>query len=431
MKELIRDKLSEATTRSVPVFTRRDVRVPEVPGKAYAVVGARRAGKTTYLWQVLEERLRSGAPRQALVFLCFEDERLIGLKAMDLHLFVEEYYRIYPEFRGQKRVVFFLDEIQVVEGWELFVRRLLDSEKVEIFLSGSSAKLLSREVATSMRGRALEMRIYPFSFREYLRHLEREPSSSFDRLSREERSRIERDLRDYLVRGGFPESIGLSFYDHVELLRSYVDVAVLRDVIDRHSVSHPVALRWLVRQLLGNPAGRFSVNRFYRDLRSQGIAVAKGTLHEYLGYLEDAFLVRPISIFAHSERARMVNPRKVYPVDMGIIPVYSRRPNVGHSLETCIALELERRGAEIFYVKTRSGYEVDFFARFPSGEEMLIQVCTDLYEPSVQEREIRALIEAQGEFPQATLKLLALEVPLRLEVPPGVEVETVSRWLLS
>lgn len=431
MRELIREKIVEATSRPGPSFTRRDVRLPEVPGKAYAVVGARRTGKTTFLWQVLSERLEEGVPREALIFLEFEDERLVGLKASELHLFLEEYYRLYPELRGRERVVFFLDEVQVVKGWEVFVRRMMDTENVEVFLSGSSARLLSREVATSMRGRALEVRIYPFSFREYLRHLGLEPCSPFGRLPKEERTQIEKLLRDYLSQGGFPESVGISAYDRVELLKSYVDVAILRDVIERHSVSHPVALRWMVRHLLGNPGGKFSINKFYRDLRSQGIPVAKDTLHAYLGHLEDAFLIRTLNISSYSERARMVNPRKVYPIDPGLIPIYARRPDAGQALETCVMLELERRGAEVSYVKTKGGYEVDFLARFPLGREELIQVCADLYEPEVREREARALLKAKEEYPHARLVLLTLDIPPHLDVPPEIEVRPVARWLLE
>jgi predicted AAA+ superfamily ATPase len=264
------------------------------------VIGMRRTGKTTFLWQLLGERLAKGTPREALLHFSFEDERLGGMKADELHLLLEEYYRLYPELRNTGQTVFFLDEIQQVAGWESFVRRLLDMEEIEIFLSGSSARLLSREVATSMRGRAAEVLVFPFTFREYLRHLGREPERPFERLPKAARSSLERDLRNYLAHGGFPESVGLVTRDYVDLLRGYVDTVLLRDVIERHEVSHPTALRWMVRHLLGNAAGAFTVNRFYNDLRSQGLPVAKDTLHQYLSHLEDAFLIRTVSILAGS-----------------------------------------------------------------------------------------------------------------------------------
>ncbi len=355
MREVLRQKMLDGLTSPPPPLTRRDVRLPEVPGKALAVVGVRRSGKTTFLWQCLADRLQAGTPREALLLLSLEDDRLAGLSAADLAWLVEEYFRSQPGIRDARTATFFLDEIQSVLGWETFARRLVDTERVSLFLSGSSARLLSREVATSMRGRALEVLVHPFSFREALRHLREEPDAPWDRLPKARRSALDGRLRRYLAHGGFPETLGVEERHRAALLRSYVDVVVLRDVIERHAVSNPLALRWMQRHLLANPAGLFSVQKCYDALRSQGIPASKDSLHAYLGYLEDAFLVRTVSIHTASERQRMVNPRKAYPVDPGLIPLYERagRSNLGHALETAVFLELERRGYEAAYVNFR------------------------------------------------------------------------------
>jgi hypothetical protein len=433
MRSLIRQKIVDSLAAPVPSFTRRDVRLPGVPGKAVAVIGMRRTGKTTFLWQVLSDRLASGVAREGLLYFSFEDERLAGMTGADLHLLVEEYYALHPEWRDRQRAVFFLDEIQNVPGWETFARRLLDSEQVELFLSGSSARLLSREVATSMRGRAMEALVHPFSFREYLRHLGRELEQKPDRLPKAARSAAEKHLRKYLAEGGFPEALAAGERDRFDLLRGYVDVALLRDVVERHAVSHPVALRWMMRHLLGNAAGSFSINKFHGDLRSQGIPVAKDTLHAYLGYLEDAFLIRTVSLASPSERRRMVNPRKVYPVDPGLIPLYDRtgRSNAGHALETCVMLELERRGAEVSYVRTQSGFEVDFLAAYPDGTQELIQVSTDLYDTATMERETRALEEAASGHRKATRHLISLDQERPPGLPSGITWHSAAAWLLA
>ena len=433
MRDLIRQKIVDSLAAPVPDFTRRDVRLPAVPRKAIAVIGMRRTGKTTFLWQVLADRLKQRTAREGLLYFSFEDERLADLKGTELHLVVEEYYRLYPEWRDRRRATFFLDEIQVVHGWEGFARRLLDTEQIDLFVSGSSARLLSREVATSMRGRALEALVHPFSFREYLRHRGQEPRRPADRLPKAARSTLEKALREYLVDGGFPEAQGLERRDRFELLRSYVDASLLRDVIERHAVSHPVALRWMIRQLLGNAAGPFSVNRFHSDLRGQGIPVAKDTLHAYLAHLEDAFLIRAVSVATESERRRMVNPRRVYPIDPGLIPVFDRsgRANLGHALETCVLLELERRGAEIRYVRTTSGLEVDFLARYADGKQELIQVCADLQSAETREREYRSLLEAATEYPRASLEVVTLQTETELDRPPNVQVKPAVQWLLA
>ncbi len=432
LRALIRQKIVDSLAAPPPCLTRRDVRLPAVANKAIAVLGMRRTGKTTFLWQVLSDRLAAGTPREGLVFFSFEDERLAGMTAADLALVLEEYYRLHPEWRDDRRATFFLDEIQVVPGWERFARRLLDTEKADLFLSGSSARLLSREVATAMRGRAMEALVHPFSFREVLRHRGREPKEEPDRLPKSARSALERDLRDYLATGGFPEAVGVPERDRIDLLRGYVDVVLLRDVIERHGVTNPLALRAMTRQLLANAAGPFSVSKFHGALRSQGVAVAKDSLHDYLSHLEDAFLVRMVSMEAGSERQRMVNPRKVYPIDPGLIPVFDRsgRANRGHALETCLLLDLERRGADVTYVRTEGGFEVDFLARYPGRGEELIQVAAEMTDAATRDREMRALVEAREVHPRASLHLVALEPEDVGEVPRGVAVHPAVAWLL-
>lgn len=435
MREILRQKIIDSLSTPPPAFTRREVRLPGIPGKAVAVIGPRRGGKTFFLWQMLADRLAQNFDREGLLYFNFEDERLAGMVAADLHLVVEEYYRLHPQWRDQRRAVFFFDEVQVVPGWEKFARRLLDTEQVELFLSGSSARLLSREVATSMRGRAMEALVFPFSFREFLRHGGKEPDRPVERLPKAHRSALEKELLAYLSTGGFPEAQGASAPDRFELLRGYVDAMLLRDVIERHAVSHPVALRWMVRQLLGNAGGAFSINKFQNDLRAQGIPVGKDTLHAYLGHLEDAFLIRTLTVATKSERRRMVNPRKAYPIDPGLIPVFDRSggANLGHALETAVALELERRGAEVAYVRTASGREreVDFLARYPEGHEDLIQVCANLDLPATREWEIQALLEAAQEHPRAGLHIVLLDAEVGPELPRGINKHAATAWFLD
>lgn len=428
------EQLVNSLTAPLPEATERRVfRRIAFPGKATAVVGMRRAGKTTFLHQIRRMLLGQGSPQERLPYINFEDERLAGLTANDLSILVEEYYRRFPAWRGKETIAWCFDEIQVVPGWERFVRRMLDSEKVEVYLSGSSAALLSREIATALRGRAWEVAIFPFSFEEYLRHHEKEVPKRLDLLSARERSALQGALREYLIGGGFPEAQGLDVETRYQLLLDYVDVAMLRDVVERHRVSNIVSLRWLVRHLLGNPGSLFSVEKFYAALKSQGLAVARDTLHQLLAFLEDCFLVRVSWVEGASERRRMVNPRKVYPVDPGLIPVFDRsgRSNLGHALETTVRTELERRGMESSYVRTKDGFEVDFLARSPEGGEALIQVCLDLAETGAMEREIRGLISAAKEHPRATLDVVTLLPETARNVPEKIHIHDAALWLLN
>lgn len=279
----------------------------------------------------------------------------------------------------------------------------------------------------------MEAVVSPFSFREMLRHAGREPTKPTDRFTKAERSQLNKDLADYLSHGGFPEAQGLDTRNRFELLRTYVDVVLLRDVVERHNLSQPQVLHWMVRQLLGNAAGSFSINKFHTDLKSRGVAVGKDTLHSYLAHLEDAFLLCSLDVATDSERRRQVNPRKVYPVDTGLMALFDRsgKSNIGHALETAVLHELYRRDAQVNYVRTTAGYEVDFLARDVSGKETLIQVCAELDNPATLAREARALQDAAATWPSAALQLIVLHAPTIGGLPPGIELCLAGDWLLA
>lgn len=434
LRALFRQMLADSLSAPLPESTPRSVHKRiSLPGKASVVIGMRRSGKTTFLHQIRRQKVEEGVPRQRLPYINFEDERLVGIKSEHLGLLIEEYYRQFPAFRGKETVFWFFDEIHAVAGWEKFIRRLLDTEKVEVFLTGSSGALLSREVATSMRGRGWEVVIHPFSFEEFLRHNRYYLPQKLDALTSRQHSELENALLSYLHIGGFPEVQGLSDSERFELLRQYVDVVVMRDVMERYGITNLVALRWLVRQLLANPGGFFSAERFYRDLKSQAIAVSRDTLHQMISAVEDCFLVRICWLDTDSERRRMVNPRKVYPVDTGLIPVFDRSgsANIGHALETAVRIELERRGMEVSYARTRTGLEVDFLARRPGEKPKLIQVCADIGSPETLERQVRALEACAMSYPNASLHLVTLTTETVAEFPQNIRLHSAAVWLLD
>jgi uncharacterized protein len=432
--ETIVQKLGDAVTFRFPDMVRRDAEVTELAGKARAVIGMRRAGKTYYLLQCLADRLERGVERERLVYFNFEDERLGGMQAGDLGLVVEEYYRRFPQFRQQVEVTWCFDEIQTVPGWERFARRMLDSEKVELFLSGSSARMLSREVATSMRGRAMETVITPFSFREFLRGNGVSPVPPDRLLSGAEQSVLRARFDGYLEVGGFPEAGGLNApRERVGLLQGYVDTVLFRDVAERHQVANLPALRAFVRQLLRNPAALMSVSKVHADFRSRGIAVSKESLLGYLAHLEDAFLVFTVGLADRSERRRQVNPRKLYLADHGLAQAFSPVTGLdrGRLIENIVACALARESRELGYVRTSTGYEVDFLATDFEGGRRLVQVAADIRSMATYERETRALIEARREFPDASAVLVCETAPPHgAQVPEGIALVPVWRFLL-
>jgi predicted AAA+ superfamily ATPase len=441
--EALQEKLSDALLPLAATnLTRRDAVLPAVPGKAHAVIGMRRAGKTCFLKQLLAERRAHGPPERS-IYLSFDDDRLAGIDASQLDALLEEYFRRYPEIRrkdGRKgRAAWFLDEIQLVEGWDRFVRRVLDTESIDIVVSGSSARMLSREIHSSLRGRAMATVIAPFSFREALRHRGEEPSVRADRLTTAARSAVEKRLREYLVLGGFPEAQGsgkrpLIRATRIALLQGYVDTVLFRDVIERHAVSQVAALRWIIRHVLRNPCGSFSANKLHADLRSQGHNVAKDTVHALLDHLIDAFVIAAVPVATDSERRRNTNPKKIYPADPGLIDAFdtSGRSNTGHALETAVYNELSRRGADVTYVKTNDGFEVDFLARHPDGRQELIQVCADATDATTWQRETRALDAAHAEHPRAERTVIVLDAAAaRALKHPKTQMLPAHQWLLA
>jgi len=407
---VLEEKLNTALAPArVATLTRRDAVLPDLPNKVHAVTGMRRAGKTSFLRQLVAERQSTGSPERA-VYISFDDDRLADIKADQLSALLEAYYRRFPDLRRRQTASWFLDEIQLVPGWERFVRRVLDSERVEMVVSGSSARMLSREVHTSLRGRGFETVIRPFSFREFLRHRDEEPVGEPQRWTADQRSLIEKRFGEYLRAGGFPEAQGLGVSLRTELLQSYVDTVLFRDVVERYAVSQVSALRWIVRHCLRNPAASMSVHRLFQDLKAQGHALAKDSVHALLAHLVDSYLISTVSLHTASERRRNSNPRKVYPADPGLIHAFdtSGRTNLGHALETAVFNELQRRSADLGYVKTADGFELDFYVHYRGGGHALLQVCAEPSAAQTYEREIRALGSAMKEYPKTPAMLLVL-----------------------
>ena len=428
METILEELIADFHERNLPALTRRHVALPWLPNKIDTVIGMRRSGKTWLLFQVISDLLSREAPKESILYLNLEDERLLPMTASDLHQIPDVYYRRYPQLRD-KSCAFFFDEIQNVPGWEQFIRRLLDTENIHLCLTGSSAKLLSREIATSLRGRSIATEIFPFSFSEALEHAGVDTGGG-RRPGSKKRALLENRLRAYLLEGGFPEVQKIDAEYRVRILQDYLDVVILRDLVERHQISNIFPLRYMIRHLLNATASLFSVNKFYNDLKSQGIRCGKNTLHEYLEYLSDAYLFFQVYVHTHSERVRMVNPRKIYAIDPGLVQACSRsvRPDWGHLLENFVFLELRRSSAIIEYYRTKKGREVDFLATDSGGQKSLIQVSADLKEPVTRQRELRSLLEAMKECRLRQATIVTLNQEEKLETEAGL-IHILPAWL--
>lgn len=428
MESLLEQLIADFHERKLPAFTRRHVRLPILPGKIDSVIGMRRSGKTWFLYQIITDILSKKTPKECVLYLNLEDERLLPMVAGDLHQITDVYYRRYPLLKD-RTCFFFFDEIQNISGWEQFVRRLIDTENVHICVTGSSAKLLSREIATSLRGRSISTEIFPFSFIEALEHNGIDAGDGI-RPGAKKRALLENKFQTFLVEGGFPEVQGIDTEYRIRILQEYLDVVILRDLVERYKISNTIPLRYMIRHLINSTACLFSINKFYNNLKSQGIKCSKNTLHEYLGHLSDTYLFFQVPVHTRSERKRMVNPRKIYAIDPGLVNACSRsfRPDWGHLLENFVFLKLRRENSVIEYYKTKTGHEIDFLITDHHGRESLIQVSAELKNPSTRKRELKALVEAMGECKLHTGTIITLDHEEKLKTDYG-RIDIVPAWL--
>lgn len=398
MRAIINRIIDDFHERPFPELLPRQQEMFRIHGKANAVIGMRRTGKTWFCFQQMLQIIERGYRKEQILYLNFEDERLLPFKTEDFQTIIETYYRKFPNFKD-KQCFLFLDEIQQISGWEKFVRRVLDTEKLSVVVTGSSSKLLSSEIATSLRGRSLTTEIFPFSFNEYLQFKDITTPSS-KQFGAKIRAILQNEVAQYLQSGGFPEVQVLPEFLRRDVFSNYLDVVLLRDVIERHSVSNTVAIRSLMREIMNAAGSKFSVNKFYNSLRSQGISCTKNSLYEYLEHLEDAFFVFRVPLHSRSERTRRVNPQKVYIIDTGLLETLKHRmtEDRGALLENMVYLHLRRHGIKPEYYISNEGYEVDFhFISQSNRNKYLIQVCWDLSKKQTREREIRALQAAMHE----------------------------------
>ncbi len=423
--------VADSQDRMLPDLIPRRVDVPDAPGNALAILGMRRTGKTWFCFQRMKELLASGVPRERMLYINFEDERLLGFTAADFQPLLDAFYRRNPGIMTEV-CHFYFDEIQTIEGWPQFVRRLLDNSQSQITVTGSSARLLGSEIHTSLRGRALPCEMFPFSFPEYVIAKggacpERMPSS-------QGRMELERACETYLLAGGFPGTLTLEPITRRQMLQQYLDVVILRDVIERHGVTSVPALRALVRHILHSPAGRLSVNKVYNDFRSRGLACSKNGLHAFVDYLSDAYLIYAVPIHTRNERVRRANPLKIYLVDTGLLSAASAdiTADRGALLENLVFLHLRRSGAIIEYFHAAQGVETDFIVRDALSGAVLecIQVCWSLESPSTRQREVRGLQAAMEALSCPHATIVTWRDGPEIEAPPGINVVPAWRYLL-
>lgn len=354
------------------------------------LIGPRRAGKTYFLYDLIlnKQKLKD----DEFIFMDFEDVALSDIKVNDIIEIVnlhEEHYKKKPRF-------LFFDEVQNVNNWDKAIRTLFETKKYVIFLSGSSSKLLSKEIATSLRGRAISHSILPFSFKEFLnlRNFELK-----DFYSSSEENKIKNYLREYLRYGGFPNVV-IEREIAEKFFKEYLDLVVFRDVIERHKIKNVFIIKFLIKNMISSFTKEFSIHNIFNTLKSQNIKVSKKTLYEYASYLEDAFFSFFLRKFSYSMKKTWLSIPKIFINDTGLInfSFMNFSENLGKIMENAVFLELLRRKTDIFYFKAVTQEEADFVIKEGKTIKQICQVCYDLSELDVRNREIYSLIKASKEL---------------------------------
>ena len=364
----------------------RDIKIPTDIPKIISLLGPRRAGKTYVMYDLILQ-LRKEVPKERIVYINLEDDRLFPLELSDLDEFLTGYYELFP-FHKDQIVWFFFDEIQEVPNWEKFIRRLFDQETCRIYLTGSSSKLLSRELASVLRGRSIPFEIFPLSFSEFLRF----QNIVFEPRSSKGQALLYHYLPMYMKQGGYPELIFVPKEFHNKVINEYLDLMLYRDLTERFSVKQPQLMKYLLKYLLANIANPLSIQKVFRDIKSQGYQVGKNTIYNYVSHLEEAFIIFRVSRFSTSIRKQAINPIKIYTVDSALKYAMSIQQDLGSMFENQVFLTLRRRGIQPFYFLENQ--ELDFYF----DKKGLYNACYSLNDPSTREREIKGCFEAMEYF---------------------------------
>lgn len=398
----------------------RNVETLEASGQMHAIIGPRRVGKTFFLYQIINQCLARGVAKEAVLLVNFEDERLSSLTAERLGVVLDAYYELYPE-RMRDDVYVFLDEVQVVEGWERFVARLFEEKRYRLAITGSSSKLLSKEIATSPRGRSVATHLYPLSFAEFCayRGVKANERIAFSG----ERFKAVKLLDEYLAWGGFFEV--QDAHDDAErrrIVSSYLDLVVYKDLVERHSVKNLAAMKALIRYFVTNTTRKASLTRLAATLGAG--PVSKNTIIQYTSFLEDANVLYACPKFSYKLRQGNT-PSKFYLADPSFKTVAGGNFSADRGLffENAVYMELRRRGCDVSFFEEKG--ECDFITKEGTKVTGAFQVCIE--PEAAGERGTKGLLEALEVFELDSGSIITADDD-RQETTDGKRVRYLPLW---
>lgn len=377
----------------------------------YVFVGVRQAGKSYLLYQLMQQKMRNGVQTEDIVYVNFDDERLIGMTAADFDLILQAYHSMY-----EGTPIFFFDEIQNVEGWANFARRLAN-QKYRVYITGSNAKMLGRDIETVLGGRYLDVKVFPYSFQEYLKAMDVSLSKTwqYGRKANE----LQRHFRTYFEWGGFPELV--NFLEKRVWLNSLYNRIFFNDLIVRHKIKNEDALRLCIRRLAENVMQPCSLNRLCNLVKSTGTSCSASTIMEYVRYLQESCLLISLDNYA-SKFVEKETIKKHYFVDNGLLHLFINNPDT-LLLENLCAITLYKKYDVGLYYYNRS-VEVDFYV---PEEGLAIQASYRMSDAATLEREVKALLALHSIHPLRKAMIITYEDEDTMK-RDGLEIQVVPIW---
>jgi predicted AAA+ superfamily ATPase len=404
----------------------REVELPlDIPiNRAISVIGPRRAGKSYTMFVTINKLLAKGIEKSRIIYINFDSPIFIGSKAEEVKRILDIYFTVFPDNFG-KKIWIFLDEVQLIDNWEIFVRNLVDNSNFKVYISGSSSKLLSKDIATHLRGRTISYVILPLSFREVLEF----ENILYDKyLSTKDESKIVNKVTEYLGWGGYPETI-LYVKEREKILKEIIDVTIQKDIAERYGIRNQKILRLLISGLANS--SEFSIYKFSNFLKSNGHKVSKNTLYTYFEALTDAFVIYPIRKNSGSYKAKEQSRPKVYFVDNGLLRI-NGIASEGKLLENTVLLNLIRKFGEDAISYYSSNLEVDFVIKIKNKVKHLIQVSYDLSNFDTKDRELKALHKSSEDLKCNDLTVITFNSEA-VEDYKGKKIKVIPlyKWLLD
>ena len=427
MNQIIKTLLYEWQERRFPQGIERETRleVLSTPGvnNATVVTGFRRTGKTYLFYQTIEKLLKT-LTREEVVYLNFEDERILKPSTEMLTDLIPEIQALY----GKKPKYLFLDELQLIAHWSKWVRRILDTETIQIFITGSSSKMSSAELPTELRGRAWEINLTSLTFKEFLRFKQKAIDVEKLAFMKNEAARFRWLFDEYLTFGALPAVVLTAPEKKQELLQAYFQTVVQRDISERHRIDNDAALKTVLKLLLNSTY--ITISKLHHSLKSLGLAVGKSTVDRYLAYIETAYFMKELYIYKPGVINQLMHPRKVYFVDTGFMTALSAKfsKNSGRLLENLAFNQLSRLHESIYYYKDDSGGEVDFVIMAEGKTQALYQACFDLSDEDTRRREVKSLLKAGKMLQCRNLSILTLEKPEIKDLPKEIKVISAAEF---